>query len=126
MPPPIPLLFPALIHSSAATAQPASPSPAQLADLKKLSIEELAETDIPGSGRRLERLEEIAAAVSVITSDDLRRYGVMNVPQALRLADTLHVAQASGPGYAISRRGFNITTANKLPVMSDGRTVHSP
>src|SRR5688500_9398363 len=122
----IALLIAALILPPAATAQPASPSPAQLADLKKLSIEELAETDITGSGRRPEQLEEIATAVSVITSDDLRRYGVMNVPQALRLADTLHVAQVSGPGYAISLRGFNITTANKMLVMIDGRTVYSP
>ena len=62
----------------------------------------------------------------MITSDDLRRYGVMNLPQALRLADTLHVAQVAGPGYAISLRGFNITTANKMLVMIDGRTVYSP
>ena len=122
----IALLIAALILPLAATAQPAPPSPAQLADLKKLSIEELAETDITGSGRRPEQLEEVATAVSVITSDDLRRSGVMNVPQALRLADTLHVAQVSGPGYAISLRGFNITTANKMLVMIDGRTVYSP
>jgi iron complex outermembrane receptor protein len=98
----------------------------QLEELKKLSIEELAETDITGSGRRPEQLEEVASAVSVITSDDLRRYGVMNLPQALRLADTLHVADVGGPSVAISSRGFNITTANKLLVMIDGRTVYSP
>ena len=119
-----------LILRAAAAAQP-TPSPplssqAQLADLKKLSIEELAETDITGSGRRPEQLEEVAAAVTVITSDDLRRYGVMNLPQALRLAETLHIAQVAGPGYAISQRGFNITTANKMLVMIDGRTVYSP
>ena len=45
-------------------------SPAQLEELKKLSIEELAETDVTGSGRAAEQLDEIAAAVSVITSDD--------------------------------------------------------
>ena len=32
----------------------------------------------------------------------------------------------AGPGYAISPRGFNITTANKMLVMIDGRTVYSP
>jgi iron complex outermembrane receptor protein len=99
---------------------------AQLEELKRLSIEELAETDITGSGRRPEQLAEIASAVSVITADDLRRYGVMTLSQALRLADTVHVGQVAGPGYAISTRGFNITTANKLLVMIDGRTVYSP
>ena len=50
----------------------------------------------------------------------------MNLPQALRLADTLHVANVGGPSWAISARGFNITTANKMLVMIDGRTVYSP
>ena len=104
----------------------ATQAQSQLEELKRLTIEELAETDITGSGRRPEQLEEVAGAVSVITSDDLRRYGVMTLPQALRLADTLHVAQVAGPGYAISARGFNITTANKLLVMIDGRTIYSP
>ena len=111
-----------LLLARAAAAQ----SQSQLEELKRLSIEELAETDITGSGRRPEQLDHVASAVSVITSDDLRRYGVMNLPQALRLADTMHVAQVAGPGYAISLRGFNITTANKLLVMIDGRTVYSP
>jgi iron complex outermembrane receptor protein len=118
------LLFVIALQPTSVQAQ--TPSEAQLAELKKLSIEELAETDITGSGRRPEQLEEVAAAVTVITSDDLRRYGVMNLPQALRLAETLHVAQVAGPGYAISDRGFNITTANKMLVMIDGRTVYSP
>ena len=97
----------------------------QLEELKKLSIEELAETDITGSGRRTEQLEEVASAVTVITSDDLRRYGVMNLTQALRLADTLHVAQVNGPGSAVSLRGFNISTANKMLVMIDGRSIYN-
>ncbi|HWI18149.1 MAG TPA: TonB-dependent receptor [Vicinamibacterales bacterium] len=112
--------------AAAAFAQSPAPTQTQLAELKKLSIEELAATDITGSGRRPERLDQVASAVTVITSDDLRRYGVMTLPDALRLADTLHVAQVAGAGYAISIRGFNITTANKLLVMIDGRTVYSP
>ena len=118
-----------LILALFGTALPASaqsPSQSQLEELKKLSIEELAETDITGSGRRPEQLEDVAGAVSVITSDDLRRYGVMNLSQALRLADTLHVAQVNGPGSAISLRGFNITTANKMLVMIDGRSIYNP
>jgi iron complex outermembrane receptor protein len=116
-----------LIIFLAATAGVASAqTQPQLEELKKLSIEELAETDITGSGRRSEQLDQVAAAVSVITSDDLRRYGVTSLPQALRLADTLHVAGVGGPAWAISPRGFNITTANKMLVMIDGRTIYNP
>jgi iron complex outermembrane receptor protein len=98
----------------------------QLSELKLLSIEELAETDITGFSRRPEQVDHVAAAVQVITAEELRRYGVMNLPQALRLADTMHVASVGGPQWAISPRGFNIATANKMLVMIDGRTVYSP
>ena len=120
----LPLLLSLLGFAALAEAQAASQT--HLEELKRLSIEELAETDITGSGRRPEELGEVAASVTVITSDDLRRYGVMNLPQALRLADAIHVGRVAGPGYALSLRGFNITTANKMLVMIDGRTVYSP
>jgi len=119
----LPLLLSLLIQFAALAQAQSQP---QLEELKRLTIEELAETDITGSARRPERLEDVAGAVTVITGDDLRRYGVMRLPQALRLAETLHVSQTAGPGFAISARGFNISTANKMLVMIDGRTVYSP
>ena len=48
------------------------------------------------------------------------------MPQALRLAGHLHVSQISGPQYGIAARGFAISTANKMLVLIDGRTVYSP
>ena len=111
-----------LLTAAAAGAQ----STTQIEALKLLSIEELAAKDVTGAGRRPERLEEVAAAISIITADDLRRYGAMTLAQALRLAESLHASQTSGPGWAISPRGFNIATANKMLVMIDGRTVYSP
>lgn len=123
---PLCLLLTFVIGNWPAGAEAQTRPQTHLEDLKRLSIEELAETDVTGSGRRAEQLEEIASGVSVITADDLRRYGVMTLPDALRLADAIDVARVTGPGYAISSRGFNITTANKMLVMIDGRTVYSP
>jgi iron complex outermembrane receptor protein len=113
-----------LALTGAAFAQ--TPRTGQLDELKQLSIEELADTDVTTASRRIERLKDVAAAVSVITGEDLRRMGVMTLPQALRLAGHLHVSQVSGPQYAISARGFAISTANKMLVLIDGRTVYSP
>jgi iron complex outermembrane receptor protein len=44
----------------------------------------------------------------------------------LRLASNLEVAQVDSRQWAISARGFNNTTANKLLVLVDGRTVYTP
>jgi iron complex outermembrane receptor protein len=103
-----------------------TPRPGQLEELKQLSIEELADTDVTTASRRMERLADVAAAVTVISGEDLRRLGVTTVAQALRLAGHLDVVQISGPQYAISARGFTISTANKMLVLIDGRTVYSP
>jgi len=96
------------------------------ADLKKLSIEELTELDITTASRRAEPLAQTAAAVSVLRGEDFRRAGVTTLAEALRLADGLIVARADNETWAISARGFDITTANKLLVLIDGRTVYSP
>jgi iron complex outermembrane recepter protein len=95
-------------------------------NLKRLSLEELANLEVTTASRRFERIGDAAGAVSVLRSEDIRRAGATSVADALRLADGVHVAQVYGPGWAISSRGFNISTANKLLVLIDGRTVYSP
>src|ERR1700730_5713371 len=95
-------------------------------DLKRLTIEELADLSVTTAAKRVERMSDVAAAISVIRGDDIRRAGATSLAEALRLADAVHVAQVYGPGWAISSRGFNIATANKLLVLIDGRTVYSP
>lgn len=115
-----------LLIASTVDAQPTSPRSRQLEELKQLTIEELVGTDVTTASRRLERLADVAAAVTVITGEDLRRMGAMTLPDALRLAGHLDVVQITGPQYAISARGFTISTANKMLVLIDGRSVYSP
>jgi iron complex outermembrane receptor protein len=42
----------------------------------------------------------------VITQDDIRRSGVTNIPDALRLAPGVHVARIDASKWAITIRGF--------------------
>jgi iron complex outermembrane receptor protein len=98
----------------------------QTQDLKRLSIEELMQIDVTTASRRDEMLSETSTAMVVIRQEDLRRAGVTTLAEALRLAAGVHAAQVFGQGWAISSRGFNISTANKLLVLVDGRTVYSP
>lgn len=116
----------ALAAPSHAQSLDQTPRSRQLEDLKQLSLEELIGTDVTSASRRIERLADVAAAVTVITGEDMRRMGAMTLTQALRLAGHLDVAQVSGPQFAIASRGFSISTANKMLVLIDGRTVYSP
>lgn len=95
-------------------------------DLKKLSLEELMDVKVTSVSRRPEKLAEVASAIQVITQQDIRRSGATSIPEALRLAPNLQVAQLNSSAWIISARGFNAVFSNKLLVMIDGRTVYSP
>lgn len=123
----LPLLLPAfaLIASGAVHGAPSDDmlSPGKI---KRMSLEELMEIEVSLVSRGPEKLIGTASAVQVITRDEIRRSGAATLPQALRLASNLHVAQVDAREWAISARGFNNTAANKLLVMIDGRTVYTP
>src|SRR5438270_435655 len=75
--------------------------------LSRLSIEELGDIEVSLVSKRPERLADAAAALFVITREDIRRAGVSTLPEALRLAPNLRVARVNSSSYAISARGFN-------------------
>ena len=53
-------------------------------ELKKLSVEELLDVDVTSVSKYPEKLSAAAAAVSVLTQEDIHRAGVTNIPDALR------------------------------------------
>lgn len=95
-------------------------------ELKRLSLEELLNVEVTSVSKRPEKLSEAASAIQVISGEDIRRSGVSSLPEALRLAGNLNVAQQNPYDWNISARGFNTDLANKLLVLIDGRTVYTP
>ena len=95
--------------------------------LKNLSLEALMNVDITTTvSRRPEPYLQSPSAIQIITQEDIQRSGATSIPEALRLAPNLEVAQVNSHDWAISARGFNNTIANKLLVMIDGRSVYTP
>jgi iron complex outermembrane receptor protein len=95
-------------------------------ELKYMSVEELMDIQVTSVARHPESLQQAAAAIQVITREDIRRSGATSIPEALRLAGNLEVARKNAHDWGISARGFNSALANKLLVMIDGRTVYTP
>jgi iron complex outermembrane recepter protein len=95
-------------------------------ELKRLTLEQLAKIEVTLVSRQPEPIGHAAAAISVITRDDIRRAGVTTIPDAIGLADGVHVARFNNGTWAITARGFNANTANKLQVMVDGRSEFTP
>lgn len=91
-----------------------------------LSLEQLGNIEVTSVSKKGERLADAAASIYVITNESIRQAGVTTLPEALRLAPNLQVARINSNQYAISARGFNSSSANKLLVMIDGRTIYTP
>jgi iron complex outermembrane receptor protein len=116
------------VMTVAAPAQlkPASPSPKALKALKALTVEQLMDIEVTSVSKRPEKLSSAASAIQVITGDDIHRSGATSIPEALRLASNLEVAQIDSRQWAVTSRGFNNVFADKMLVLIDGRTVYTP
>ncbi len=89
-------------------------------------LAELQQVTVTSVSRRPENLQDAAAAVFVISAEDIRRSGARSVPEALRLSPGVEVAQLAGGRWSVSVRGFNGRFANKLLVLLDGRSIYTP
>lgn len=106
---------------------PATAAPAAAEEsLSHLSLEELLQVKVTSVSKKEQRLGDTPAAVFVISDEEIRRSGVTSLPDALRMAPGLEVAQLTGSRWAVSARGFNHIYANKLLVLEDGRSLYTP
>ncbi len=95
-------------------------------DLTDMSLEALMDIEVTSVSKKPQKKSEAAAAIFVITNNDLKRSGVTNIPDALRRVPGLQVARIDANKWAITSRGFNSRFANKLLVLVDGRSVYTP
>lgn len=101
-------------------------TPGEADALANLSMEELMRVEIVSASRRAQLLSDVPDAAHVITRDDILRSGVRTLPEALRLAPGVDVAQLSPSGWAVGVRGEAGRFSNKLQVLIDGRSIFSP
>ena len=94
--------------------------------LADLSLEELMRVEIVSASRRAQSISDVPAAVYVITRDDILRSGARSLPEALRMAPGVDVAQIAPSRWAVGVRGDAGRFSNKLQVLMDGRSIYSP
>lgn len=96
------------------------------ADLTAYDIEELMDITVTSVSKKSQRIANAAAAIYVITQEDIRRSGVTTIADALRMAPGVQVARIDSNKWAVTSRGFNGRFANKLLVLMDGRSLYTP
>jgi iron complex outermembrane receptor protein len=95
-------------------------------DLTAFNIEELMDITVTSVSKKSQKISNAAAAIYVISQDDIRRSGVTTIADALRMVPGVQVAQIDSNKWAVTSRGFNGRFANKLLVLMDGRSLYTP
>lgn len=95
-------------------------------DLSDASLEQLMNVEVTSVSKKEQKISHVAAAIFVLSQEDIRRSGAASIPDLLRMVPGMDIAQTSGGSWAVSARGFNNIWANKLLVLIDGRSVYDP
>ncbi len=103
-----------------------TPGDAEELDLTGMSIEALMDVKVTSVSKKAQHLSDSAAAIFVITNEDLRRSGVTNIPDALRMVPGLNVARIDSNKWAVNSRGSASRFSGSLLVLIDGRSVYTP
>ncbi|HEX4312251.1 MAG TPA: TonB-dependent receptor plug domain-containing protein [Acidobacteriaceae bacterium] len=95
--------------------------------LKKLSLEQLGKVEVVTANKEPTEVWNTPAAIFVLTQDDIRRSGVTNVPDALRLVPGVNVARVNGDrNWVVAIRGLGDQYSKYVLVLIDGRSVYTP
>jgi iron complex outermembrane recepter protein len=95
-------------------------------DITQLTIEELAQVQVVTVSRRPQNAMEAAAAVSVVSEEDIRRTGASTLPDAFRAVPGVQASRIDADEWALSVRGFSSRVSRSVLVLMDGRSLWTP
>jgi iron complex outermembrane receptor protein len=117
------LLMFASVSALSFSAHAADVDPSSLLDM---SLAELSNIEVTSVSKKAEKETEAAAAIYVITQEDIKNSGATAIPELFRMVPGMTVTQSGAHDWTVTARGFNDQFSNKLLVLIDGRTVYSP
>ncbi len=124
------ILAPVTFITGRAWGEPAQP-PTDLAaviqtdsDFMKEELKFLQEETVSIAVTHEQPISEAPSNVYVITDEDIRQSGAIDIPTILRRVPGLEIIQMTGAKFEVSARGNNQPRANKILVLIDGRSVY--
>jgi len=99
---------------------------AEQQELIQLDIADLLNMEVTSVTKKSQKLSDSAAAIFVITQEDIQRSGATHITDLLRMVPGINVAQFNSHGWIVASRGtFNGSYVNKLLVLIDGRSIYN-
>ncbi|HEX8614497.1 MAG TPA: TonB-dependent receptor [Telluria sp.] len=120
-----PLRAIALAAALASVAQPAVAHPDHQQDLNALPIEQLLNLEIITASKFAQKISEAPSSVSVITADDIRRFGYRSLADILRSVRGVYVTDDRNYSYVGTRGSGRPGDFNtRLLILVDGRRLN--
>ncbi len=99
-------------------------------DLRDLSLEELMQIEVPtvvGASKRAQKVTDAPSAVTIVTADEIRKFGHRTLADILRSVRGLYVSYDRTYGY-IGVRGFNRPGdfGGRVLLLVDGHRLNEP
>ena len=95
-------------------------------DFAELDLEKLLNTEVISASKRMQKISEAPNAISVITAEEIKRSGAVDLPDLFRMVPGVDVVNVYGGSYGVSARGFNERFAQRMLVVIDGRSIYTP
>jgi iron complex outermembrane recepter protein len=76
--------------------------------------------------RLKQSLKDVPASVTIITADQFQKFGLLTLPDVLRLVPGMQITQPSGGDYRINYHGSNVLSPRRLNVLIDGVSAYQP
>jgi len=94
-------------------------------DYLGLDLEALMNIEVVSASRRPQKISEAPNAMYVITEEDIKRSGAVDLPDLFRMVPGVDVVNVHGSCYGVSARGFNERYPKGMLVMIDGRSIYT-
>lgn len=102
-----------------------NPSTQDFQDFSELSLEDVLNMKVTSATKMEQSVLDSPNAIAVITADDIRRAGALNIPEALRLSPGVYVAQISGNEWVVTIGGFALgAESRQVLILVDGVSVY--
>ena len=105
----------------------AAGTPRAAEDVARLSLEDLLKVDVAGASRHDQPLSETPSTATVVTADDIRRFGFRDLAEALQMARGVYVTRDRAYTY-LGVRGFGRPGDynSRVLLLQDGARTNDP
>jgi iron complex outermembrane recepter protein len=93
-------------------------------DFAELGIEQLMHVSVTSVAGVEQQLLDTPSALTVVTREDIRRGGHLEIPEILRMVPGVFVGRSESHSWSIGTRGFNGGFGTKQLVQIDGRATY--